>query len=263
MAKTAAADTSAPPDDGRMSLMEHLVELRTRLIRCAIAIAIGAVLGWIAYNPVLRFLREPLEDLAKSPNVSDQLLVLDPLEGFMLRIKMSTYIGFALAMPFLLWQLWRFVAPGLYQNEKRYASLFVFSATLLFVLGAGIAYLTLPQALAFLQGVGGDDLFYQYSPQKYLTLIVYMMLAFGVGFEFPILLVFLQLVGVLKPQQLRDFRRFGIVIIFVLAAVITPSADPISLFALSLPMVLFYEISIIIGRIIVGRRTAAEVGSTA
>ena len=105
--------------------------------------------------------------------------------------------------------------------------------------------------------MGGDDLFYQYSPQKYLMLIVYMMLAFGIGFEFPILLVFLQLVGVLKPQQLRDFRRFGIVIIFVIAAIITPSADPISLFALSLPMVLFYEISIILGRIIVRRRAAA------
>jgi sec-independent protein translocase protein TatC len=159
-------------------------------------------------------------------------------------------------MPFLLWQLWRFVSPGLYQNERRYATAFVVSASLLFTLGALIAYLTLPQALSFLQTVGGDDLFYQYSPQKYLTLIVYMMLAFGIGFEFPILLVFLQLVGVLTPTQLRQFRRFGIVIIFVIAAVITPSADPISLFALSIPMVLFYEISIVIGRVIVGRRAA-------
>lgn len=248
--------TAAPPHDGRMSLMEHLVELRMRLIRCAIAIAIGSALGWMAYNPVLHFLRQPLEDLAKSPNVSDQLLVLDPLEGFMLRLKMSTYIGLAIAMPFLLWQLWRFVSPGLYQNERRYATAFVVSASLLFTLGALIAYLTLPQALSFLQTVGGDDLFYQYSPQKYLTLIVYMMLAFGIGFEFPILLVFLQLVGVLTPTQLRQFRRFGIVIIFVIAAVITPSADPISLFALSIPMVLFYEISIVIGRVIVGRRAA-------
>ena len=252
------AATAAPAQDGRMSLMEHLVELRMRLIRCAIAVAIGSALGWMAYTPVLHFLRQPLEELAKSPNVSDQLLVLDPLEGFMLRLKMSTYIGLAIAMPFLLWQIWRFISPGLYQNERRYATAFVFSASLLFALGALIAYLTLPQALSFLQTVGGDDLFYQYSPQKYLTLIVYMMLAFGIGFEFPILLVFLQLVGVLTPTQLRQFRRFGIVIIFVIAAVITPSADPISLFALSIPMVLFYEISILIGRVIVGRRAAAE-----
>jgi sec-independent protein translocase protein TatC len=253
-----ATTTEAPTHDGRMSLMEHLVELRTRLIRAVIAIAIGSALGWMLYEPVLTILSGPLDDLAKSPNVSDQLLVLDPLEGFMLRLKMSAYIGLAVAMPFVLWQVWRFIAPGLYQNERRYAALFVVSASVLFALGATIAYLTLPQALSFLQTVGGDQLYYQYSPQKYLMLIVYMMVAFGVGFQFPIVLIALQLVGVLKPQQLRDFRRFGIVIIFVVAAVITPSADPISLIALSLPMVLFYELSIIVGRIVVGRRAAAE-----
>lgn len=250
--------TTAPTHDGRMSLMDHLIELRSRLIKCAIAIALGAALGWMAYDPVLTFLREPLDELAKSPNVSDKLLVLDPLEGFMLRIKMSAYIGIALSMPFLLWQLWKFISPGLYQNERRYASMFVASASFLFLLGATIAYLTLPQALGFLQAVGGDDLYYQYSPQKYLMLIVYMMLAFGIGFEFPILLVFMQLVGLITPRQLRDFRRFGIVIIFVVAAIITPSADPISLFALAIPMMLFYEISIIIGRVILRRRAALE-----
>lgn len=258
MAKTVPSRPKAPPDDGRMSLMEHLIELRTRIIKCAVAVSIGAVIGWILYSPVLHVLTGPLNDLARSDNVSDKLQVLDPLEGFMLRFKMSAYIGIALAMPFLLWQLWAFIAPGLYENEKRYASSFVISATVLFLMGAAVAYFTLPQALRFLQAVGGSDLYYQYSPQKYLMLIVYMMLAFGAGFEFPILLVFLQLVGLLKPQQLRDFRRFGIVIIFVIAAVITPSADPISLIALAVPMVVFYEISIIIGRIIVRRRAAAE-----
>lgn len=258
MTDTVSAPTGLPPGDGRMSLMEHLIELRMRLIRIAIAVAIGSVLGWLLYDAVFTFLREPLVELAKDPNVDDKLLVLDPLEGFMLRIKMSAYIGLALAMPFVLWQIWKFISPGLYQNERRYATAFVASATFLFALGAAIAYLTLPQALSFLQAVGGDDLYYQYSPQKYLMLIVYMMLAFGIGFEFPILLVALQLVGVIKPDHLRQFRRFGWVIIFVIAAVITPSADPISLFALALPMCLFYEISIVLGRIIVGRRAAAE-----
>lgn len=244
--------------DGQMSLMEHLVELRGRLIKCAIAVAIGAALGWFLYHPVLVILRGPLDDLAKKPNVSDKLLVLDPMEGFFLRLKMSTYIGLTLAMPFLLWQIWRFVAPGLYQNERRYATGFVFSATFLFLTGAAIAFFTLPQALNFLQTVGGDDLLYQYSPQKYLLLIIYMMLAFGLGFQFPILVVFLQLVGVVTPQQLSSWRRFAVVIIFVVAAVITPSADPISLFALAIPMCVFYEISIIIGRLIKRRRIANE-----
>ena len=259
----AEALKEAPPLDGRMSLMEHLVELRTRLIRCAFAIAIGAALGWVLYNPVYNFLHRPLAELAKNPNINSKNIVLGPLDGFMLRIKMSTYIGIAMAMPYLLWQLWRFISPGLYQNERRYASAFVASATFLFVFGAAIAYFTLPPALGFLTSVGGKNLYYQFTPENYLMLIVYMMLAFGLGFEFPILLVALQMIGVLHPQQLRDFRRFGIVIIFVIAAVITPSADPISLFALAIPMCIFYEISIIIGRVLVRRREAAGLRSGA
>jgi sec-independent protein translocase protein TatC len=253
--------TDAPPQDGRMSLMEHLVELRSRLIKCAIAIAVGSAVGWMLYQPIFNILMGPLERLSGDPDVSDKLLVLDPLEGFMLRIKMSAYIGIAIAMPYLLWQLWRFISPGLYQNERRYASAFVFSATFLFLFGASIAYFTLEPALSFLQSVGGENLRYEYSPTKYLMLIVYMMLAFGVGFEFPILLVALQLVGVITPKQLRQFRRFGIVIIFVVAAVITPSADPISLFALAIPMMIFYEISILIGSLVVRRRAVNEVSS--
>lgn len=236
-----------------MSLMEHLVELRSRLIKCFIAIAVGALAGWLLYKPVLSLLMDPLRDLADDPNVSDKFISFDPLEQFMLRIKMSTYLGIALAMPFLLWQIWAFIAPGLYQNERRYAGAFVGSATVLFALGATIAYFTLPQALGFLQSVGGDDVQYQYTTENYIMLILYMMLAFGVGFQFPIVVVFLQLIGLVEPQQLSRFRRFAVVIIFAVAAVITPSADPISLVALALPMVLFYEISILIGRLI-GRR---------
>jgi len=236
-----------------MSLMEHLVELRSRLIKCVLAVALGAVAGWILYKPVLSILMDPLRDLADDPNVSDKFISFDPLEQFMLRIKMSTYLGIALAMPFLLWQIWAFIAPGLYQNERRYAGAFVGSATVLFAMGAAIAYYTLPQALGFLQSVGGDDVLYQYTTESYIMLILYMMLAFGVGFQFPIVVVFLQIIGLVEPQQLVKFRRFAVVIIFGTAAVITPSADPISLVALAIPMVIFYEISILIGRII-GRR---------
>lgn len=253
-------DTVTPADlDSRMSLMEHLVELRTRIIRSAIAVAVGAIAGWLLYPVVFDALMGPLRQLADNPNVSDKFLALDPLEIFLLRIKMSAYLGLVIAMPFLLWQLWQFIAPGLYQNERRYAAAFVASASALFALGAAIAYYTLPQALTFLQSMGGNDVEYQYSAQKYLMLIVYMMVAFGIGFQFPIVVVFLQLVGIVTPQQLSQFRRFAIVIIFVAAAVITPSADPISLFALALPMCLFYEVSILIGRLAKRRRAKAEI----
>jgi sec-independent protein translocase protein TatC len=242
---------------GRMSLMEHLIELRSRLIKCILAVAVGGVLGWFAFDPVIEILRGPLEQLSDDPNVSDKFLALDPLEVFMLRIKMSAYLGIAIAMPVILWQVWRFVAPGLYQNERRYASAFVGTSTVLFAMGAGLAYYTLPAALDFLQSMGGGNVEFQFSLEKYVTLILYMMLAFGVGFQFPIVVVFLQLVGLVQPEQLSKFRRFAIVIIFAVGAIITPSADPISLIALALPMVLFYEVSILIGRLIRRRRRNA------
>lgn len=253
--------TSAPELDGQMSLMEHLVELRGRLIKCVLAVAIGAVVGFVLYVPVLDVLSRPLERLSDNPNVADTFQSFDPLEIFMLRIKMSIYLGIALAMPFLLWQLWHFVAPGLYQNERRYAGGFVASATTLFLLGAGIAYFVLPEALSFLQSLGGDNVQYQYTADNYVTLILYMMLAFGVGFQFPIVLVFLQLVGVVTPQQLSKFRRFAIVLTWAAAAIITPSGDPFSLAALAVPMMLFYEVAIIIGRVVKRRRVAAEAGT--
>lgn len=237
-----------------MSLMEHLIELRTRIIRSVLAVAVGAVLGWLLYQPVVEFLMGPLERLAEDPNVRDSFQSFEPLEIFMLRIKMSLYLGVALSMPFLLWQFWQFISPGLYQNERRYATAFVVSATLLFALGAGIAFYTLPEALGFLTSVGGDQVEYQYTAESYLTLILYMMLAFGVGFQFPIVVVFLQIIGVVTPKQLSSFRRFAIVIIFALAAIITPSADPISLLALAVPMCLFYEFAIVIGRLVRRRR---------
>jgi sec-independent protein translocase protein TatC len=245
-------------DMGRMSLMEHLIELRSRIVKCAIAIALGAAIGWMIYFPVLHLLAGPLRDLSGNPHVDSQFLSFKPLEVFLFRIKMSAYLGIVIVMPYLLWQFWRFIAPGLYQNERRYAASFVISATALFLLGAAIAFFTLAPALKFLQSMGGGQVDFKYTLDDYVMLIVYMMLAFGAGFQFPILLVFLQIVGVLTPQKLSQFRRFGIVLIFVIAAVITPSADPISLFALALPMCLFYEISIIIGRLLRRSKLKAE-----
>ena len=245
-------------DDGRMTLVEHLGELRSRLVKCVIAVGLGMVVGFVAYNSIFDVLVEPYADVtaANSP-FGDQLLQTDPLEGFTIRMQVSVYTGIALAMPVLLWQIWRFVTPGLYAHERRYAIPFVAAALTLFVAGAGLAYLTLPQALDFLDSIGGDDLVSAYSPGKYLKLVTYMMLAFGIGFEFPIMLVALQLVGVLEPSSLAKVRRYAIVGITILVAVITPSGDPISMLVLSVPMVLFYEASIIIGRVLLRRRADA------
>lgn len=251
----------------RMTLVEHLAELRSRLIKSILAVAVGATVCWILYPQLLDLLLEPycrtLGDDGVTTLVRDgasdcALFVTDPLDGLGVRLKVAAYGGIALAMPVILWQLWRFVTPGLYAHERRLAIPFVLSALVLFVLGAGLAYWTLPQALGFLASIGGPDLQEIYSPTKYLNLVVFMMLAFGLGFEFPIVLIFLQMADVLQADTLRKFRRYAIVGIFILVAIITPSGDPISLLALSIPMVLFYEVSILYGRIRNRRRARAD-----
>jgi sec-independent protein translocase protein TatC len=255
-----AASVPVDSDDSRMSLIDHLTELRDRLIKIVLAVVIGMVIAFLLYDWLFDFLLHPYRDVASENGLSlseGDLLATDPLEGFGVRMKLAGYGGIFIAMPVILWQLWRFITPGLYAHEKRYAIPFMASALTLFLLGAGIAYYTLPQALSFLQQIGGDNIVTAYSPSKYFKLITYMMLAFGVGFEFPIVLVFAQMMGVIHPDQLRKVRRYAIVGICVLVAVITPSGDPISMLALSGPMVLFYEVSIVIGRVLQRRKRVA------
>jgi len=253
------SSAAVPVGDGaRMPLMEHLRELRNRIIKIVLAVLLGMLISFLLYDQIFDFLLKPyLKECSNS--VSDcKLLALDPLEGFGVRMKLAGYGGIFLAMPVILWQLWRFITPGLYEHERRYAIPFMVSALTLFLMGAGIAYYTLPQALSFLQQIGGDNIVTAYAPSKYFTLISYMMLAFGIGFEFPIVLVFGQMIGVVTPAQLRKVRRYAIVGICILVAVITPSGDPISMLALSVPMILFYEVAILIGRVLERRKKAVS-----
>ena len=254
---SAAALPAGAADDGRMTLVEHLVELRSRLIKAAIAIGICAVASWFLYPYILNFLLQPYQQISGRSLTGGDLIATGPLEPFAVRIKITLYAAIGFAMPVLLWQIWRFVSPGLYKHEKRYALPFVLSALALFALGASIAYWTLPKALDWLSAVGGSDITQAYTADKYFQLIIYMMLAFGVCFEFPILLVFLQMAGVVSTDWLRKYRRHAIVVIFIIVAVATPSNDPISLFALSVPLVVFYEVSILIGRLMNRRKRRA------
>ncbi len=236
-------------DEG-MTLIEHLTELRRRLVKAVIALAIGGVIGFLLYSPVLRILQAPYCEIQPE---GCAFIVTDPLQSFSVRLKVSAYVGLLIALPVVLWQLWRFITPGLYDKEKRYAIPFVASSVVLFFLGSGLALWTFPNALKFLNEIGGVELQAMYTPDKYLSLITFMMLAFGVGFEFPIVLVFLQMAGALTWQRLASWRRWAVVGIFVVVSVITPSGDPFTLFALSLPMILFYEISILMGRFVIKR----------
>ncbi len=247
---TAVLEPPAPPAPQppmpQMSLVSHLTELRRRLVICAAALAVGGVIGFVLYSRILSFLIAPYV----SATGSSKLFITDPLEGFATRIKVAGYTGLVLAMPVVLWQLWQFITPALHRKERRMAVPFVASAVALFAFGAALAFLTLPKALEFLVSIGGDNLETIFSPSAYLKLVTFMMVAFGLAFEFPVVLVFLQLVGIVSSRRLRSWRRYTAVGIFVFVAVATPSQDPYSLFALAVPMYVFYELSIVAGRLL-------------
>lgn len=229
-----------------MSLVDHLTELRRRLVVAAVAVSLGAVVAFSLYNWILDLLIGPYTQVTGKTT----LLITDPLEGFTTRLKIAGWGGLLLASPVVLWEVWRFITPGLHKREKRYAVPFIVSSILLFLVGAAIAILTFEKALAFLVGVGGDNLETFFTPSKYLSLVVLMIVAFGVAFELPVVLVFLQLARVLTSRRLRSWRRGAIVAIVFIAAVITPSQDPYSLFAMAIPLYVLYEASILIGRVL-------------
>ncbi|MFM8908152.1 MAG: twin-arginine translocase subunit TatC [Actinomycetota bacterium] len=240
-----------------MTIMQHLAELRTRLVMSLLAIAVGAIALLIAYEPVLNFLVSPYRDLCDSRarlNCDGSLYALGPIDGFSARMRIAAWGGVVIALPVVLWNIWRFIVPALTKREKRYSYFFVASSVVLFAVGALLAYWTLDRALEFLIGWSGADVTQNYQISKYVNLVVLMMLSFGVGFLSPVLLVFLQLVEVVTPRTLITQWRYAIVIIFVVAAVITPSGDPISLWAVGVPLTVLYLGAVGIGAVLLWRR---------
>lgn len=238
-----------------MTLVEHLEELRHRLVICILAVGGGAVVGWFLYGPVLNLVLNPYCDYWKTTdpklriNRSCSLFFNEPLGAMVVKLKVVVFIGLMVALPVLLYQLWMFIVPGLTRKERRMAIPFVGSSVMLFALGALFAYLTLPKGLNFLLGFAGSDFVPLLTGDRFITFVILVAVAFGLAFEFPVLLVFLELVGVLTTQKLRKWRRFSILGIAIFAAVITPSSDPYTMLAMTVPMVLFYEAAIIIGRL--------------
>lgn len=243
---------------GSMTLTEHLSELRTRVLVCAAAFVIAGTISFVIYPAILDFLRRPYCEVAPGHCA---FYVTGPLDGLALRVKIAAYGGLLLAAPVLLWELWRFITPGLEPKEKRYAVPFVLASLVQFALGATVAFLTFPHALAWLDRIGGPSLRQIYEPNNDLGLIVLLMVVFGIVFEVPVLLVSLEVAGILSPRQLSKWRRWAIVLIVVLAGVITPSSDPFSMLAMAVPLYCFYELSIVIGRVL-QRKTARSVSSS-
>jgi len=173
-----------------------------------------------------------------------------PFDGFAIRLKVAAISGLFFASPIVLWQLWRFISPGLHTKERRYGLAFVLSALVLFGFGAAVAYLVFPHALHFFESAAGAHVHAIYTPQNYLNFLMLLMIAFGVSFLFPLVLIVLELVGAVSPTALRKRRRYAWLGIIVVVAVFIPSNDPYSLTAMTVPLLVFYELAILVGRIL-------------
>jgi sec-independent protein translocase protein TatC len=255
------------PSPDNMTLNQHLGELRYRLIICVAAFVITTIAAVVEYQPILHFLIHPLcvangagttvHNVASSSGATlnakglncANLYVTSPLDGLSLRVKIAVFGGLTFASPVILFQLWRFITPGLQAREKKYAIPFATAAFVLFVAGAATAYLTLSHALNFLRAVGGPDLQQIYDPIPYLGLVLALMALFGITFQFPVILVSLELAHVVTPARLLRSWRWAVILITVVSAVFTPSSDPFSMLALAVPLVVFYFVSIGIGKL--------------
>lgn len=252
-----SADEDLGTTDDTMTLTEHLGELRVRIIRSALAVAIGMVLIIAFYDQVLEFLLQPYVDLCdrKPQDFCDpDLAVFSPTEGLATRVRVGLYGGIVLALPVILWQVWRFIVPALNKQEKKWAIPVVATSVVLFVAGGALAYFTIGQALDFLIGWSGSDVNQIYSVQSYVSLIGLMIFAFGLGFMLPVFVFGLQALGVITPKRLLQSWRIALVAIAVISAVITPSGDPVTMGMLGLPMVVLYFLAILLGWLVVRRR---------
>lgn len=250
----------------RMPVLQHLAELRRRLIVSLLALACGAVICWVFYPQLIDALLRPYCEVI-NPNAEGldasgecRLLVVDPLEPLTVRLSVSGYGGLILAFPIILYQALWFIGPGLRSRERKMTLAFVLSGALLFAAGVVLAVWSIPRALSFLSSIGGDDLVSFFSPRRYLGFVVKMGIAFGVGFEFPVLLVFAQFMGLVSPSTLRRMRRYALLGIVILGALLTPSGDPFTLLILSGPMYVFYEAAILIGSLRLKRIERSEEG---
>jgi len=231
--------------DVEMSFLDHIEELRWRIIYSLIGILIFTIIAWIFIDPLVEIV---LLKPARDANAS--LQNLRPFGQLFLYVQVAIIVGIVASLPNIFYQLWKFIAPALRKKERKYIVWIVFFSTFCFIAGIAFAYFVmLPLAMKFAAQFGSEAIKNEFSIEEYMSIIISVMLAAGVVFELPMVSFFLSKLGILTPSFMRKYRRHAIVIILILAAILTPGADPVSQVILAVPLVLLYEISIFISKI--------------
>jgi sec-independent protein translocase protein TatC len=254
------APDSGEEAGGRMSFFEHLAELRTRLIHACGAIAIGAFIGVYIAKRVLEFVARPMMRALENAHLDDHLIYTHPAGYLNQIITLGLYIGVVLASPYVFYQVWLFVAPGLYKNERKAIAGFIVPATLLFLTGIAFAYyVILPYLFKFLVNFQSDGSFRpMISVNEYFDLVIDVLLGVGLVFELPVLVFLLSIFGIVTPQFLWKNFRYAILIIAIVAAIITPTPDATTMLVFMAPMILLYAVGIGVSWVVVRRKRKSE-----
>jgi sec-independent protein translocase protein TatC len=228
--------------DGSMTLIEHIRELRNRLFKASLAILVGFGFGiWLA-GPVLKILQQPYCQLeqARLANGKCDFVQLGPADLFLLNLKIGLWVGLIIAAPIWLYQLWAFIAPGLHRHERRYAYVFTALAAPLFAAGAVLAYFVTAKGLEFLLDISGSDITTTLDITRYVSFVTNLILLFGVAFEFPLLVLMLNFVGIASGRKLLGWWRIAVFVFFAFSAVVTPTPDPFGMTALAICLCALY-----------------------
>jgi sec-independent protein translocase protein TatC len=262
---------SAPAEDpgGQMTFFEHLIELRKRIIHSLIAVGLGAGIGWFIAPHFISWLTKPMLKALGDQHLTQQLVYTNPTGYLSLLITLSIYLGLVIASPVVLYQFWLFVAPALYKHERSATTGFLFSTVLLFLGGIGFGYfMMLPKVLKFLIGFQGPVV-PLISINEYFDLTLMVLLGAGVVFELPVLIFFLTLFGIVTPKFLFVNSKYAIAIIAVIAAIVTPTPDALTMLLVMAPMIVLYFAGVGFSALVVGKRNrklaaeAASAGSAA
>jgi len=235
--------------EGRMPVMDHLRELRNRVVKMALALAAGMIVGFVFFNPVWRLIERPLcHTVVRGHTGCDtlgvnQLALSGPLDSFYLRIKVAFIVAVIVSAPVWLYQVWAFIAPGLYAREKRWGYIFLGTAFPLFLTGVALAYLSLGRSMHYLLGLTPAGVANIISVDQYMSFVMAMMLAFGIAFLVPLLIVMLNQAGILTHERFRKWRRVMIFAVFLIAGMANPSPDPITMLVLGGACALLVEVA--------------------